>query len=54
MMSLKDIYKALVMFRVYIIIYRKTQKVGRKWSYRDENIAHKNRDNSNIIQKVLI
>ena len=30
---------ALVMFMVYIIIFRKTQKVKKKWSYIDEKIA---------------
>ena len=45
-MSLADIFfAALVMFRVYIMIYRKTQKVGKKWPYRDEKIANKNKSN---------
>ena len=41
------------MFRVYIIIYRKTKKVKTKWSYRDENIAEKMGITSNFIQIVL-
>ena len=46
MMSLTDIFFiALVMFRVYIIIYRKTQKVGKKWSDSKENIADINGNN---------
>ena len=35
------VFIALVMFRVYVIIYRKTQKVGEKWPDRDENIPDK-------------
>ena len=39
------VFIALVMFRVYNIINRKTQKVEKKRSYRDENIADKNGNN---------
>ena len=43
-MSLTDIFFiVLAIFRVYNIVYRKTQKVKKKkWSYRDEKMALKN------------
>ena len=30
------------MLRVDVILYRKTEKVEKKWSYRDENIVEQN------------
>ena len=48
------VFIPLVMFRLYLIIYRKTQKVEKKWSYRDEYIANKNGNNKKIYIESLI